>query len=112
MARAVLHAPNVFYVVHRYGASEVSPRLEVLTHLLDELVPGDERADVWVAHESGWSLSVFSDGVVIWGNPARDDVPHAHMRGVPREKIVELWKLLARGEIAPILAEPWQPGVR
>jgi hypothetical protein len=67
-----------------------------------------EHPDVALIHESGWCLSAYPSGLLIWehlgGNEPR------HMRGVSRERVLEMWQRLATGELAAIDAEPWTAG--
>ena len=100
-----------FHVNHRYGSTEYPGSVVGFPALLREL---DERPDdedhgtVSVNHESEWSLSVSRGGHVVF-----EHVEHGgerHMIGVPDAKIIELWTLLADGDIATIEREPWKPG--
>jgi hypothetical protein len=36
--------------------------------------------------------------------------PKRHMKPVPKEKVLELWKRLIDGDIEGVLREPWQAG--
>lgn len=45
----------------------------------------DEHPDVALAHESGWSLSVFADKTLLWENIEGYDNP-------PREKTLDSWQ--------------------
>jgi hypothetical protein len=99
-----------YWVVTRWGDSEDVPnqhRMRVLLAQLDEHDP--EHPDTWLTHESGWTLSVFGSGLVIWGNMESRKEPR-HQVGVSREKALSLWLKLSRGEIAAIEQEPWSAG--
>jgi hypothetical protein len=39
-----------------------------------------------------------------------EDGGERHMRGTGEQKIIQLWSLLAVGDLATILEEPWKPG--
>ena len=81
-----------------------------MREILAELDKHDpEHPDVWLTHESGWTLLVFESGLVVWENPETEDEPR-HQINVSSEKALELWLKLARGEIAAIEQEPWCPG--
>ena len=69
-----------------------------------------EHPDCWLTDlESGWTLTADQSGVLKWSSE-REGVQDVHLRGVPREKVLTLWRALARGDIATVAAEPWQPG--
>jgi hypothetical protein len=98
-----------FWITHWWGAQEHEPALERLDELYAELLVADaEHPDVAVQHESGWCLSAFGSGLLVWENVENGEP--AHLRGVAREKTLELWRALARGDIAAIQQERWQPG--
>ena len=80
-----------------------------------------EHPDVSLKHEMEWCLSAFLSGLLISENvggvPENDDPdpeakpkPARHMKGVSRQKVLELWLKLAPGNIAAVEAEPWLPG--
>ena len=92
------------------GASLPEPTLDEMRELLSQLDRADgEHTDVSVVHESGWSLSVFASGLVVWEN-VESEVPPQHQRDVPRDRALDLWLRLARGDIESIAGEPWRPG--
>ena len=66
-----------------------------------------EHPDVALTHESGWCLSAFPSGLLVWENDEINSGPR-HMKAVPREEVLRLWLQLARGEIGTIEAEPWK----
>ncbi|MGC4118568.1 MAG: hypothetical protein QM765_29225 [Myxococcales bacterium] len=78
--------------------------------LLDSLADADdEHPDVWIRSETGWGLSAFRSGLLVWEN-VEDDGPPRHMKDVPPARVLELWKLLAEGRFDRIDQEPWLPG--
>ena len=100
-----------FHVTHRYGNDEPAPALAALADLLRELVdrPEDlEHGAVSLTHETEWCISVGPEGHVTFENLERGGP--RHMRNVPDAKILELWALLAVGDLDRIEAEPWLPG--
>jgi hypothetical protein len=99
-----------FHIYHRNGACESNPVLDKLEALYDELKgAGEEHPDVSVGHESGWSLSAFQSGLLVWENVERDSVPR-HIKAAPKLRTIELWRKLAIGDIQEIDSEPWQDG--
>lgn len=96
-----------YWVNHLMGNAEQNFPLDSLPKLYDELATVDgEHTDVSLTHESEWCLSVFSSGLVVWENVAGDGEPK-HMNGVSKEKTIDLWRLLALGNLSEIDQEPW-----
>ena len=99
-----------FHLTHRYGATESNPPLSKLTELYAELEDKDEEhPDVAVTHESEWCLSAYPNGSVVWENLEDGNHPR-YMKTVSKEKLLELWTKLAKGDIASINTEPWTEG--
>jgi len=101
-----------FFVYHRYGNSERDPPKSSFAALLDELevrVQDEEHTSVSLLHESEWSLAVVRGGYVSFENVEAAG-PARHMRGVSREKVLELMELLAAGDLHTLEKEPWQEG--
>lgn len=100
-----------FYVTNRMGEMFTNPPRSVVTQVLTELdqIDDPEHPDVALAHESGWTLSAFPEGLLIWENVESDNEPE-HMAGASRAKTEELWLALAAGDLATVEREPWQPG--
>ena len=74
-----------YFVQTRWGGSERAPTVERLREVLTELErPDPEHPDVWLTHESGWTLSVYGSGLLVWENPESTIEPR-HQVGVPRE---------------------------
>jgi hypothetical protein len=100
----------MFSILHLHGSSDKDPPLDALNDLYDELQFADiEHVDVTVIHDdTGWSMSAYPSGRLIFGNLA--DMNDCHMIPVSRERVLELWRLLAAGDIDTLLKEPWLPG--
>ena len=81
-----------------------------MREILAELEKSDpEHPDTRLTHESGWTLSVYESGLVVLQNMESEDAPR-HQVGVSREKALELWLKLSRGEMLAVQQEPWRPG--
>ena len=99
-----------FTITHNSGAMEEQPPRESITALLDELSQADpDHPDVAVSHESGWTLSVFPSGRVVWENVEEDDEPR-HMFLHDRTELVQLLNTLADGRVGDVDLAAWQPG--
>src|SRR5262245_23012414 len=98
----------------RWSGSESNPPIGRLREILQELdiETGDfEHPDVSLKHETERCLSALLSGLLIWENvgdgPEDDEVkPARHMKGVSRQKVLELWLEPAAGNIAAVEAEP------
>src|SRR5262245_54381110 len=100
-----------FSATDRQGATVSNPSTERLRELLRSLdIDDPEHPDVALKHETEWCLSAFSSGLLVWENGEAAGNNARHMRSVPREKVLDLWLKLARGDIAAVDVEPWQRG--
>jgi hypothetical protein len=71
--------------------------------------PDDEHPDVSIHDESGWGLSAFQSGALVWENVEEDGEPR-HMTAVPRDHVRHLFRCVAAGDLTAVEAEPWLPG--
>ncbi len=100
-----------FSITHVSGAMEPDPRRAALRALVEELAAADvEHPDVAVTHDSGWTLSAFLDGRLVWENVEGDDGEPRHLVQVGRQELVRLFEALADGDVAAVDSEAWQPG--
>lgn len=91
------------------GQAVDEPDPETMSRVLDSLTDADdEHPDVSLSHESGWCLSAFRDGLLVWENTEDGSVPPCTLTGVNREKVLRLFELLAAGDIPSIEALPWE----
>jgi hypothetical protein len=98
-----------YHAYTRWGRCESNPSTERLREILAELdVEDDEHPDVSLSHESEWTLSAYSGGSVVWENLEGGEP--RHLRDVNRDRVLDLWLKLSRGEFEAIEQEPWQPG--
>ena len=98
-----------FTVTHRRGQMEEGSDTTDFAGLLAELDVADaEHGDVAVEDESGWSLTAHRNGNVTFENVDEDGDPR-HMRNVPRDKVLDLMRLVAAGDIEAVSREDWQP---
>lgn len=100
----------MFSIMHWDGSGDASPSLASLEELFDELQVADqEHGDVAVIHEeTGWSMSAHRDGRLVLEN--LDSGGERHMKPVPKDLVIQLWRLLAAGKIDKVLEQPWTPG--
>lgn len=95
---------------HPYGDSDDDVSPAALDELVGELHMGDdEHFGVSVEHETGWCLTAYPSGVLVWED-VESDGPTGHRRDVPVAEVRRLFRLLADGNITAIHALGWQPG--
>jgi hypothetical protein len=100
----------MFTIRHITGDMDVDPDPGALVGLIDELDQADgEHTDVSVEVESGWGLSAFANGLVVWENVEEDEEPR-HLAGVERSQMVAMFETLAAGDLPAIEAYPWIAG--
>lgn len=98
-----------YFMYDVMGGTVDEPDPETMRRVLDGLVQADdEHPDVSLTHESGWSLSAFGDGLLVWENPDEDSMAPGEIRDVSREEVLRLFGLLAAGDIASVEALSWQ----
>ncbi|MCP4309158.1 MAG: hypothetical protein GY926_11475 [bacterium] len=100
-----------FHVRTRQGEFISNPNDDTIDRVLAELDdPLDpEHPDVSLGHESGWTLSVFPSGLLLWENVESDDGPRQRAR-IDRREIRRLWLALAKGDLASVEGFGWNPG--
>lgn len=96
---------------HRDGHETAYVDETNLDALLAELDgPGDpEHPDVSIFDESGWSLSAFPSGLVVWEN-VEEDEPSRHRASLTRGEVRHLFALLAYGDLKAVESVGWQSG--
>ena len=98
-----------YTITHRSGAMESNAPIESFDALLGELDDVDyEHPDVAVCHESGWALSAFRSGRLIYEN-VEDLAQEPRQIVVDRRVMRDLFRSLAAGDIERLDAEAWQP---
>lgn len=76
---------------------------------LDE--PEDpEHPDVFISHSSGWCLSAFQSGLLVWENDEDEAGGPFHMRGVSRSVAEGLFRAVAGDDLDAVRGQPWLPG--
>ncbi len=98
-------------LTHRRGAMTEHVHDADLRGLVAELDErGDtEHPDVSVTHESGWSLSAFPSGRLLWEN-VEADTAVGHRAAVDRGEVLRLFRLLASDELDAVASSGWEAG--
>lgn len=92
-------------LTHRSGAMTPYVARDDVEDLLAELdaEADSEHPDVSVTHESGWTLSAFQTGLVVWENVEAEDPPE-HRHGLARDEVRRLFVCVAEGDMAQVAA--------
>jgi hypothetical protein len=100
-----------FHLTDRLGEMHADASVALIDSVLAELDGPDdpEHPDVALSHESGWTLSAFTTGLLVWENVEDGDDPR-HLPSVDRSEVRTLWAALAEGDLAKVEAQPWQSG--
>lgn len=91
------------------GVAIDDPSIDQMRRVLLELDPLDRE------HGAAWLATDSADPTVLeYGVGARLAFHHrgrvSHLHDVSHERVVQLWSLLAQGNIAVLAAQPWRPG--
>jgi hypothetical protein len=94
------------YLTHLFGGTEpASP--EAVPELIAELDRADgEHTDVSIEDESGWGLSAYATGLLVWENVEGDEPP-MQLSGVSRERMIELFTDFVAGRRDAVASQPW-----
>ena len=99
----------VYHITSRWGGDESDVPTSRMREVLDELDADDaEHQPVSLTHNSEWCLGAYPGGLLVWEN--LEDGDPRHMNDVQRERVLELWIQLSKGDLAAIELEPWLPG--
>lgn len=103
----------LYHTTDADGISEICPNSrrmrEIIAQLDDSESSASEHPDISLIHdESGWSLSLFPSGIALWENLDQGDADTRYIQNVSREKALDLWIKLSRGELDAIEGEPWE----
>ena len=101
--------PVVANIAHLSGEMEPATAA-ALPALIAELDNADaEHTDVSIEDESGWALSAFATGLVIWENVEGDAGTEQQMTDVSRDAMLEMFTEIANGDIEAVATRPWVP---
>jgi hypothetical protein len=56
------------------------------------------------------TLGPYEGGFLIWEKLGAVSHGARHMRNIPKEKVLELWRKLSQGKVDEINEELWAPG--
>ena len=103
---------DLYHTTDMDGISELKPDSARMQELIKQLDMPDfdeaDHPDLALVHDvSGWSLTLYPNGVVTFENFDMDDDQPRYMTGIKRDKALHLWKALARGDIEGLKQLPW-----
>jgi hypothetical protein len=97
------------YVENGLGDRVESPTPDEMWKFLLELdVEDEEHGAAWLSLDNGFSLEWNGDGRLVLTDPAAKG--SQHLRGVTRERALELWVALSSGKLDEVKRSAWQPG--
>ncbi len=101
----------MYIVRHRFGTDSRALELAKFLDVIREVVtPDDEHPDVSLQHESGWCLSYFHGGRMVFEN-VEEGSDVWHVTHLDEYRACELWQHLADGDIDWVRSsEAWLPG--
>jgi hypothetical protein len=84
------------------------------THLADALravlTHEDPDADMWVEHDSGWTLSVTHSGDLFLEDLTGDEEEYWTLGPLPEDEILPILISLAKGDIRAVRGRKWERG--
>lgn len=103
---------DLYHTTDMDGISELNPNTERMEALIQQLDMPDfdesDHPDLALVHDtSGWTLTLYPNGVVTFENFDDDDTQPRYMAGIQRSKALHLWQALARGDIEGLKELPW-----
>jgi len=99
-----------YHTTDTRGVSEINPNAQRMRTILESVRNGEgaEHPDVWLTNdESGWMLTYTDSGVMILENLDNDEARPRYLRKISVTRALELWQLLAVGELRPLLELKW-----
>lgn len=95
------------------GITEINPDIDSLRALINSLedpaLVDYDHPDVSLVHDdSGWSIAYYPNGIAVFENLSDDDTSPRYQSHIRPDKALELWTMLADGEISALLAMRWQ----
>jgi hypothetical protein len=101
------------YFVRRWHGARVRdlPTVQFAAVLAELADADEEHGSVALQHESGWCLSYGRSGTLLFEQvESVGPADRFHLPKVNHDTVVQLWRSLARGDIAHLRKEPWLPG--
>ena|SRR5450432_1081669 len=99
-----------YYVANALGESEDQPSRARMLEFLESIDHLDlEHGAAWLTDTTENSLEFNGDGTLVF---SRQNGMPRHIVGVSKQGALELWVLLAQGDLDDLEKQPWQPGLR
>lgn len=95
------------------GVTQINPDIDQLRDLIDSLSDPEtedyDHPDIALVHDdSGWSISLYPNGTATLENLEDADESPRYRKGLSPERALDLWLMLADGEIDNLLSMPWE----
>jgi len=100
-----------YHTTDAFGITELNPPLmrmrEVIASVREDAADV-EHPNAWLTHgQSGWTLTYSAAGVMTLENSDSDEMPSRCIRRMTPVRALELWQLLASGDVRAVLGQPW-----
>ena len=104
---------DLYHSTDCFGISELRPdkaRMRELIDLLDDPeIDAAEHPDISLTHDvSGWSITLYPSGVATLENLESAESETRYLAELTRAHALELWLLLAAGNIDALHAKAWR----
>ncbi|MEU8887744.1 hypothetical protein [Streptomyces sp. NPDC048442] len=99
-----------YFMYDVQGTAVDEPDPDTVRGLVQEALASTdtENPDVSLTHESGWSLTAYAGGLLLWENVEDEEAAPGSQDQVSQEEVLRLFALLAAGEVGQIAALDWQ----
>ncbi len=108
-------------LLDRWGNESDDPPEEALVAALNELADDEPHLSTWMKHdevsvgwwdgENDWFIATDPWGNVVFGGILGEEEEveeYVLPQPVSRDKVLQLWRLLCKGDLEGIRREPWQ----
>ncbi|MDP0498881.1 MAG: hypothetical protein Q7P63_02165 [Verrucomicrobiota bacterium JB022] len=105
-----------YHTTDVFGVSHMAPDEDQMREVLESLEDADfgEHPYVSLTHSTGWTLSYYESGVLLWENLSDDEdddtpsQPQRYLRNVSPEAALRYWTQLAEGRLRDLQRLQWQ----
>lgn len=104
---------SLYHTTDLDGVTEITPDIDTLRALIDSLqdeaTADYDHPDVSLVHDAtGWSIALYSNHTALFENLEDEDESPRYRNNVTPQHALELWTMLADGEIDALLACSWE----
>jgi len=96
-----------FHTTDREGITRLNPDTDTMRAIIASLqddVP--EHPDVWLTHDSGWTISLFPSGLAVLENEHTHNT--SQIENITPDQALQMWLQLSQGNVQSLLKQNWQ----